>query len=516
MGDPELRSDESVILRTQGIFVKSIPFEGILTNKRIILVDKVKNLLPQKEIPLVTIKDIEVGENAIRDQIITLSIVARSGEMRQMILTFSRQTGGNRIRERDAWAKALKENISSSFEQVIRKVIPGRGPAPKKPERPVPPRVEVISPESQNAPHLMKTSAKTETKVRSPVKISESTKASPSSPASGNVPDVPAPGFGTYCSRCGNRVPEGSGFCNRCGSPIVPPVTMGAYTGPGKSQQPSRQEAAARTTPPPVPVESPAAPFIDSSTAEIQSAIQEFSQQPETEEPETFDLPEDNAGVSESDFSSFIADEEPVQGTSGISASPVPESSPPARQPPKQRNLQGFSFRPGRNTVYAIVLVLFIIAMIAGGFFIWPLIAKGGSIAPNTSTLPTPLTTTPGSSGTISPKVTTEVPVPVEGVYVHIRYLGGWKGSYGIPSELRTLTNSGDRYYPVENATGTVEASFEKLDSSTKQTLLVEILKNGRILTSGNTTSGFGKVSLSVDTATGVAKPPLVSTGAAR
>ncbi len=157
MGDPELRSDESVILRTQGIFVKSIPFEGILTNKRIILVDKAKNLLPQKEIPLVTIKDIVVGENAIRDQIITLSVVARSGEIRQMILTFSRQTGGNRIRERDAWAKALKENISSSFEQVIRKVIPGRGPAPRKPERTVPPRIEIISPGSQNIPPVPKT-----------------------------------------------------------------------------------------------------------------------------------------------------------------------------------------------------------------------------------------------------------------------------------------------------------------------------------------------------------------------
>ena len=152
MSDPELRSDESVILRTQGIFVKSIPFEGILTNKRIILVDRAKNLLPQKEIPLVTIKDVEVGENAIRDQIITLSVVARSGEMRQMILTFSRQTGGNRIRERDAWAKALKENVSSSFEQVIRKVIPGRGPAPRKQEHTVSPRIEIISPESTECP----------------------------------------------------------------------------------------------------------------------------------------------------------------------------------------------------------------------------------------------------------------------------------------------------------------------------------------------------------------------------
>jgi hypothetical protein len=161
--------------------------------------------------------------------------------------------------------------------------------------------------------------------------------------------------------------------------------------------------------------------------------------------------------------------------------------------------------------VYAVVAVLFILAVIVGGFFIYSSMAKGGSTAPGTSTSPTPVTTTPGSSDTIIPKVTTEVAVPVEGVYVHIKYLGGWKGSYGIPTELQTLTNSGERYYPVENATGTVEASFEKLDSSTRQSLLVEILKDGRILTSGNTTSGFGKVNLSADTATGIAKPPQVS-----
>jgi len=62
MGDPELRSDEKILLRTPGVFVKSIAFEGYLTNKRIILIDRVKNLLPQKEIQPFTIKDIEPGE----------------------------------------------------------------------------------------------------------------------------------------------------------------------------------------------------------------------------------------------------------------------------------------------------------------------------------------------------------------------------------------------------------------------------------------------------------------------
>ena len=52
MGDPELRSDETILIRSNGILVKSIPFEGILTNKRIFLVDRAKNLLPPKEISL--------------------------------------------------------------------------------------------------------------------------------------------------------------------------------------------------------------------------------------------------------------------------------------------------------------------------------------------------------------------------------------------------------------------------------------------------------------------------------
>ncbi len=509
MGDPELRSDETVILRTQGIFVKSIPFEGILTNKRIILVDKAKNLLPHKEIPLVTIKDIVVGENAIRDQIITLSVVARSGEIRQMILTFSRQTGGNRIRERDAWAKALKENISSSFEQVIRKVIPGRGPAPRKPERTVSPRIDIISPGSQNIPPVPKT-ARADTLPQ--VKISESTRTPSPASAGEKGSEGGASGFGTYCSRCGNRVPEGSGFCNRCGSPIVLPVSITAPRTPVERVQPPRQEAAERTTPPPVSVESPAEPVTDLSAEEIQEAVSEFSQEPEVpQEPEIFVPPEEKASVSEPDVPSPMAEEEALPETAGITASSVTGYNPSANQPPSRRNPRGFSIRPGRKTLYVIGAVLLIIAVIVGGFLIYPSIVKGGSIAPGTTTSPTPTTTTPGISGTIIPKVTTEVTIPVEGVYVHIKYLGSWKGSYGIPSELRTLTNSGDRYYPVENATGTVEASFEKLDSSTRQALLVEILKNGRILTQGNTTSGFGKVNLSVDTATGVAKSPQVS-----
>ncbi len=167
-----------------------------------------------------------------------------------MILTFSRQTGGNRIRERDAWAKALKGNISSSFEQVIRKVVPGRGTALKKTERTVQPRIEVSAPVYLPAHPIKKTAPRKESERHSPVKIIETTRTvAPSSPGITGS-EAPVSGFGTYCSRCGTRVPEGSGFCNRCGSPIVVPFGVRAVEAPEKLPQPSKKEPAAGTIPP--------------------------------------------------------------------------------------------------------------------------------------------------------------------------------------------------------------------------------------------------------------------------
>jgi len=117
-----------------------------------------------------------------------------------------------------------------------------------------------------------------------------------------------------------------------------------------------------------------------------------------------------------------------------------------------------------------------------------------GVVTPTpTMTAPPAATATP----TLTVKITPVPTVPAEGVYVHVKYLGGFTGTYGMPTALQAVTSSGDRYYPVENATGTVQTSIAKLDDSVKQTLVVEILNNGRILVSGNTTSAFGNVRIS-------------------
>jgi hypothetical protein len=522
MGDPELRSDENVLLRTQGVYVKSIPFEGVLTNKRIILIDRAKNLLPQKEIPLVTIKDIEPGENAIRDQIITLSVLARSGETRQMILTFSRQTGGNRIRERDEWLKVLKENTSSTFEQVIRKVIPGVGQAPKKSTRTAPPRIEVIStPVSQNVPPAAKTTVKKEMESIPPIKkIIESRPDPAPTSIMAEKSGASVPSFGTYCSRCGNRVPAGSGFCNRCGSQIVVPGSRVASTPPVAAiPEPADPETAAgkikpideviRTIP---RIEPPAVTVPTDPPREVPKEPLNEPEMPGEQEPVP---PSTETVLPVSDFTFPIPEEKPEPAQPVITATQNSESMPPAGEPPVPQKLrERFRFKPGKQATPVIIMIIIIIAVVLAGIFLYPMISNGGEKTPDNSTAPTMIPTTPIPSGTII--LPTEKPVgivPTEGISVHINYLGGWKGSYGMPSALQMVTSSGDRFYLVENATGTVQASIEKLDGSTKQVLIVEIFRNGKLLTSGNTSSGFGKIILSVDTTTGVATAPQLSTG---
>jgi len=208
MADPELQDDEQVLIRTPNVHVKSFSFEAILTNKRVILVDRLKNILPPKEIPLATIQSIEPWENEIREIIITLGVITKTGGTRQMVLTFSRRGGENRIKERDAWIHQIRARLTPSFEPVIRKVIPG----------------DQSTPAGQNkvTPHISAT-------VRSPVPPARPAGFSP--PVKKIVKNPlefwqapalePEKIFGTYCNRCGKKIPDGSNFCNMCGTRII-------------------------------------------------------------------------------------------------------------------------------------------------------------------------------------------------------------------------------------------------------------------------------------------------------
>ena len=220
MDDPELYGNERILIRTEKVHVKSISFEAILTNKRIIFINRVKNILSQKEIPLVTVQNVEAGENAIRETLITLTVVTNSRERKQMVLTFSRESGGNRAKERNEWVQLINENITPSFEQVVRTVNPSIDPAENA--GPVPPQKIRIA--RSPLPPIPAARYEPPTKPQ-PVKNSEtplSSQAPAQSVAHAPVPTTsPSLTLGTYCSKCGAKVPEDSGFCDKCGSRII-------------------------------------------------------------------------------------------------------------------------------------------------------------------------------------------------------------------------------------------------------------------------------------------------------
>jgi hypothetical protein len=239
MAYPDLYKDELKILETQNIKVKSVSFNAVLTNRRLILIDSKKQMLPPQEILLATLKNVDSGENAIRDPTLTISIITNTGTTRQMILTFSKTSGGERKRECDEWVRALRQQISHTIEH--HPILPDL-PAPAE-EEPVhenippaasTPRIEIV-----NAPPQKK-----RIEISRPMKkIIESAPAMPKPVETSSLPE------GSFCNRCGSRVPAESAFCNRCGTPVVKDSDLEATFRKQYPQSPSAQEAPAPAVP---------------------------------------------------------------------------------------------------------------------------------------------------------------------------------------------------------------------------------------------------------------------------
>ena len=492
MGDPEIRSDEKVLMRTQGVHVKSIPFEGILTNRRIILVDRAKNILPPKEIPLGTVRDVETGENAIRDLTLTISIIAKTGETRQMILTFSRQDGGDRTRERDEWARLIQEGISTSFEQVIRKVIPGADSA----QRPPAPADPYGEPPQKTPP--------VQYAVGTPP-IKKIIEASPSEApvtAWSTVPAEPASGEPMFCTRCGNKVSGDSAFCNKCGSPVIPLVA-------------ARPQTAAPVSPPAparrVPAE--AAPAVPADIS-LQQSLAWDDDHEESPAPAPASRQRSPGPEGKGFLAGIFSPKKRVV--------PPPKAAAPAPSAQPSKKPRG-SMMPGKNALIAGVVVLFvIIVLVAGAVFVYPMLTGGNSGVSSGTASDSGSSGSTASSGStsgalsntgvasITVKETTPPSIPVTGVWVRISYIGSYEGTYGMPSDLQQIPgasspNSGDQTYEVVNATGTVQATIQKEDSSTKHDLVVDIYQDGKLLTTGKTSDAYGRVTVTTNASPGTA-----------
>lgn len=531
MGDPELHGDEKILLTTQNVFVKSIPFEAVLTNKRIILVDRKKNLIPPKDILLATIRDIEGGENAIRDQIITLSLITNTGETRQLVLTFSRTAGGGRKRERDAWLKALKEQTSSSIQKAIRKVIPAFDQETLK----KPPETGAQKIEITNRP-----AAKKEIEVAHPIKKIVETGTAPPKPV--ETTSLPT---GSFCNRCGNRVPPESLFCNRCGAKVVgtepgaagaePEVPRGPAESPlpvvavpvaERKERPIEKEirsiepliegSVPRTAEiPPVEPSRPAEttpPAAESALAQAAQSIIAAAETGSIGEPtpppaaDVSSTPESGESRKRSIFPDLVLRWD-------VPRQPVPAGSPASPTPPPAAG--GSGSRRG-TLVTILVAVVVIIALAGGAFFSWTYLRGSGAgdgsgsptspdltqiTVPATTQTPIPVPTTPTPTPVLTTQATpvqTSVLIPQQGVWVRVNYPGTFKGTLGTAADQQPVSDTGDRFYSVPTSEGIVQAAIQKSDGSGGE-LVVEVYKNGSLIKRGTTTVPRGLVEIMAD-----------------
>ncbi|MHB8163063.1 MAG: zinc ribbon domain-containing protein [Methanoregula sp.] len=505
MGFPELNSDEPVILQAHNIKVKSVAFEAVLTNKRLILVDSKKGLIPPQEILIATISTVEGGENAIRDPILTLAIFSPGGTARQMILTFPREVSGERRRERDDWLKALKAQVAAS---VSSPVVPDATSFGQQSSQ-HPGTVPLSPPGNYGAP-----AQKKKIEITRPTRnIIEPIPAIPRPVETTTLP------VGSFCSRCGNRVPPESIFCNLCGTKVNAspdqPVDFPAVISPVSVPIPQPVVPQVQVPTPPAfglngdrkermleDVIHSIEPLIEDSVPRRTEAAPLVPRHypaplPVAETPAV----ESPAAAQQAEVPAQTPSEEPVPAGAAptIPPPPVPPAVPTA--PPQKK----------RNFVAIGVLAIVILAVI-GGVFIF---ANPFGTTPHDTTItpavtpvvttatPTPVPT-PTPTVTIAtlttPTPTPEVVIPKNGVWLRVIYDGKFGGTYGTPNSQYPVgeKNTGDQLYMVSTVNGPVEASIQKLDGSSDE-LVLEVYKNGEMMKRASTQAPRGIVEFQVD-----------------
>jgi hypothetical protein len=131
MTDPYLSNDESVVLATDKVIFRSLPFSAlVLTNKRILLIQTRGDTLSAEEILLLNLRSAEVDEHAVPDPVLALSVGTTAGGIQHETITFVQKDKKQRKDECSAWAQKLSGQIVPYFGEGTLFKRPG---APKEP-----------------------------------------------------------------------------------------------------------------------------------------------------------------------------------------------------------------------------------------------------------------------------------------------------------------------------------------------------------------------------------------------
>jgi hypothetical protein len=135
MGSPYLSSDESIVLSTHNVIINTIPAEAILTNRRLVIFDRMHSQFRSQDIPFAAIETVTIGENSILDPVLSLSVATQDGTRHSLGIVFPQTAKTKRIIERDEWATKLKNyNVAAQQEHGLQPMdltppwVPGSSP----------------------------------------------------------------------------------------------------------------------------------------------------------------------------------------------------------------------------------------------------------------------------------------------------------------------------------------------------------------------------------------------------
>jgi hypothetical protein len=508
--------------------VKSVLFEVVLTTRRLVLIDSKKNSIPPQEINLATLKDVESGENAIRDPTITISIITISGNTRQMVLTFSKTSGGERRREAEEWVRALRQNVTSTVYHPVTQM-----PAPKEPEPAPAVQTPVAQPPAPASHRIEITNTpppKKRIEIARPMK--KIVEAAPAIPAPVETSSLPT---GSFCNRCGSRVPPDSAFCNRCGTPVVqdtgaaplpqeePVVTWEQYTPPAVPQ--------VQVSPSPVfptindkkdrPIEQvihSIEPLIEDSVPRTAPAPLVPQKQAHPVQPAEMAAPADQVPAS---VAGSVLPDTGVQAGGEVkwpvltpqSPAPAPAAEPAVPVAPPVPAFLPPSPPPGKVPLKMIAILALVILAVIAGVYVFMQSPSGTPAvtptptpetqAPVTTVPPTKVTTaaTAAPVTTVKPASASSAQVPAHGVFVRVTTNSAYTGTVGTPGRLREITDTGDHFYQISTTDGPVVVNLQKSDG-TSASFTVDVFRDGVLMKNEHTNAPKGLIEFQATFAT--------------
>jgi hypothetical protein len=556
MTGPYLHHGESIILTTDRVSLDTILYDAMLTTERLILIDSRYSRFEPVTIPLSAIISVRRGKAATGEPVIILSLSEPgSPDTRTKNILFSQQPMENRTPDRDQWVKKFIELAVSDREAHRSEPLP----ATEQKNRLIPSIRRWVAPE-RIRPHARPVQPRNET---AGVQISPE---EPEQPEAADAKQVDEPESA--------MVRDTEGPDNGLPRVEIPPAIMaeGETTGPLPTRDltPVRAEAvqqpqdslaqsilvalesfkassdqeeipqSGRSPDTPIRLTSPLSemirpvsvhddnkenPTMDSPDVPVSgnltpagnddpaNPVRTTSVLPEiphhTEVPETAvePLPED-AGreTGETEISPVIVVPpvaEPLQETL-----PVSTGNDDFRQPRDEPS--GLSHSPDKNAPSPVSgahplligsgIVLCLILVITGILFLPGLLPQnhGPDTVPTTVLTPVP-----------EVNVTRLSTIPQEGVWIRIVSSGYFTGQVGNPGFLKQISGSGERFFTVVRNDDLVKVSVEKQENSGSE-LLVEIYKDGTMISSRSVNAPMGAVDLLIDPATG--KAPGITT----